>query len=140
VALSAFDDPAHPPTAEELAAILGPTMPLWTELVADVRRHAGDVTEAWHHGGAKFGWSMRLVRKDRNLVYLTPQPGTFLVGVALGEKALAAARAAGIASDRTLEIVAAAPKYAEGRGVRYPVASDDDLAVARELARIKVAR
>ena len=140
VALSAFDDPARPPTEAELAAILGPVMPLWTELVADVARHAGDIVEAWHHGGARYGWSMRLVRKDRNLVYLTPQPGTFLVGVALGEKAIAAAKAAGIASEHTLEIVAAAPKYAEGRGVRYPVASDDDLAVARELARIKLAR
>ena len=110
------------------------------KLVADVASHAGELTEAWYYGGAKYGWSMRLIRKDRNLVYLTPQPGAFLVGVALGEKAISAAEAAGIASTRTLEIVAAAPKYAEGRGVRYPVASDDDLAVARELARIKLAR
>jgi hypothetical protein len=140
VALSALDDPARPPTAEQLAARLGPAAPLWTELVADVARHAGDLAETWHHGGAKCGWSMRLVRKDQNVVHLTPQSGTFLVGVALGEKAIAAAEAAGIACVRTLEIVAAAPKYAEGRGVRYPVASDDDLAVAKELARIKLGR
>ena len=140
MALSAFDDPARPPTEADLAAILGPAMPLWTELVADVAHHAGDIVETWRHGGAKYGWSMRLVRKDRNLLYLTPQAGTFLVGVALGEKAIAAAEAAGIASPRTLEVVAAAPKYAEGRGVRSPVASDEDLAVATELARIKLSR
>jgi hypothetical protein len=140
VALSAFDDPAHPPTEVDLAAILGPASPLWTNLVADVARRASDTVEAWRYGGPTFGWSMRLVRKDRNLLYLTPQAGTFIVGVALGEKAIAAAEASGIASTRTLEIVAAAPKYAEGRGVRYPVALDDDLAVARELARIKLAR
>ena len=140
MALSAFDDPARPPTADELAAMLGPAAPCWAELVADVARHAGDLAETWHHGGAKYGWSMRLVRKDRNLVHLTPQAGTFLVGVALGEKAIAAAEAAGIVSVRTLEIVAAAPKYAEGRGVRYPVASDADLALAKELARIKLGR
>ena len=109
-------------------------------VVADVTRHADDLAETWRHGGAKYGWSMRLVRKDRNVAYLTPQAGTFLVGLALGEKAIAAAEAAGIASVRTLEIVAAAPKYAEGRGVRYPVASDADLAVAKELARIKLGR
>ena len=79
--------------------------------MADVARHAGDLAETWHHGGAKYGWSMRLVRKDRNLVHLTPQAGMFLVGVALGEKAIAAAEAAGIVSVRTLEIVAAAPEY-----------------------------
>ena len=138
MALSAFDNPDRPPTADELAAMLGPAAPCWTELVADVARHAGDLAETWHHGGPKYGWSMRLVRKDRNVVHLTPQAGTFLVGVALGEKAIAAAEAAGIASVRTLEIVAAAPKYAEGRGVRYPVASDADLAVVKELARIKL--
>ena len=65
------------------------------------------------------------------MVHLMLQAGTFLVGVALGKKAIAAAEAAGIASVRTLEIVAAAPKYAEGRGVRYPVASDADLAVVK---------
>lgn len=140
MALSAFDDPARPPTEADLAAILGPSMPLWAQLVADVARHAGGIAENWRHGGMKYGWSMRLVQKDRNILYLTPQAGTFLVGVALGEKAIAVAEASGIASAPTLEIVAAAPGYAEGRGVRYPVASDIDLAVARELARIKLAR
>jgi hypothetical protein len=140
VALSAFDDPAHPPTADELEVVLGPAAPLWAELVADVRRHAGDLAETWGFSGAKYGWSMRLVGGTRNLLYLTPQAGVLLVGVALGDRAIANAEAAGLASARTLEIARAAPKYAEGRGVRMPVASDEDLAVAKELARIKLAR
>ena len=64
MALSAFDDPARPPTKAELAAILGPAMPLWTELVADVARQAGGIAEDWRHGGAKYGWSMRLVQEE----------------------------------------------------------------------------
>ncbi len=139
MALSAFDDPTSPPTPDELDALLGPCSRLWAELVAAVRRHAGGSTETWVFG-AKYGWSMRLVRRERNLLHLTPQAGRMLVGVALGEKAIARAEAAGLASGRTLEVVAAAPKYAEGRGVRFEVATDEDLAVAVELARIKLGR
>lgn len=138
MALSAFDDPAHPPTADELETILGPAAPLWTELVADVRERAGTLGETWGFSGSKYGWSMRLVRGTRNLLYLTPQAGVLLVGVALGDKAIATAEAAGLASARTIEVARAAPKYAEGRGVRLPVSSAEHLAIAKELARIKL--
>jgi hypothetical protein len=140
VALSAFDDPAQGPTPDELEPVLGPAARCWSDLIAEVRRHAGTIEETWRFSGPKYGWSMRLVEGKRVIVYLTPQAGQVLVGVSLGEKAIAAAEAAGLASARTLEIVAAAPRYPEGRGVRTPVATGDDLAVAIELARIKLGR
>ena len=119
--------------------------PMWllsvpTMAVHSVASRAGKVAETWHFGGAKYGWSQRLVQGKRVLVYLTPQAGQLLVGVALGEKAIAVAEATGLASARTREIVAAAPRYAEGRGVRFAVATDDDLAVAKELARTRLGR
>jgi hypothetical protein len=140
MALIAFDDPAGPPTPEELGAMLGPGARLWAELVAAVRRHAGEMTaERWVFG-AKHGWSMRLVLGERILVYLTPQAHQLMVGVVLGEKAIATAEAAGLASERTLEVVAGAPRYAEGRGIRLQVVTDEDLATAIELARVKLGR
>ena len=63
-----------------------------------------------------------------------------LAGVVLGDKAIATATAAGGVSERTLAIVSAAPKYAEGRGVRFLIESPEDLEVARQLVRIKLAR
>ncbi len=140
MALSAFDDPTNPPTPEGLDATLGPAAHAWTELIADVRLHAGELTETWAFASAKFGWSLRLVQQKRVLVYLTPQAGRLLVGVVLGEKAIARTEAAGLASKRTLEVLDAAPRYAEGRGVRVPVETEDDLAVAIELTRIKIGR
>jgi len=139
VALSAFDDPTRAPTPDELDSALGPAARLWPELIAAVRRDTGELTETWAFG-AKSGWSMRLVQKERNLVHMTPQAGRMLVGVVLGEKAIARAEAAGLASARTLEVAAAAPRYAEGRGIRFEVETDEDLAVAMELARIKIGR
>ena len=140
MAMSAFDDPAAPPSPAELAAVLGAAAPRWPMLVDDVRAHAGEVTETWMFGGPKVGWSMRLLRGERVLVHMTPQTGRLLVGVVLGEKAIAAGTAAGLASERTLAIVEAAPRYAEGRGVRIAVETGDDLDVARELALLKLAR
>jgi hypothetical protein len=88
----------------------------------------------------KTGWSMRLVHQGRILVYLTPQAGQALVSVVLGEKAIARAEAAGHLSASTREVIDAAPRYAEGRGVRIPMATPDDLSVASELVRIKAGR
>ena len=139
MALSAFDDPARAPTPDELDAALGHAARLWAELIAAVHRDTGDLTETWAFG-AKSGWSLRLVRKERNLVHMTPQAGRMLVGVVLGEKAIARAEAAGLASARTLDVADAAPRYTEGRGVRFPVETDEDLVVAMELARIKIGR
>jgi hypothetical protein len=139
VALSAFEDSDRPPSPEERAAVLGPAAAYWDQLVTAVRDRAGGVVEGWRHGGARSGWSCRLMLGDRVLVYLTPQPGAMLVGVVLGEKAIERARAAGLASETTLAVVDAAPRYAEGRGVRVTVRTSDDLAVAKELARIKLA-
>ena len=120
--------------------MLGPSARLWAELVAAVRHHAGEMTDERWVFGAKHGWSMRLVGRERILVYLTPQARQLMVGVVLGEKAIAKAEAAGLASERTLEVVAAAPRYAEGRGIRLQVVTDEDLATAIELARMKVGR
>ena len=139
MALSAFDDPTRAPTPDELDSALGPAARLWPGLIAAVHCDTGELTETWAFG-AKSGWSMRLVQKERNLVHMTPQAGRMLVGVVLGEKAIARAEAAGLASARTLEVAAAAPRYAEGRGIRFEVETDEDLAVAMELARIKIGR
>lgn len=140
MALSAFDDPAAPPTGDALDATLGPAAGPWSALIADVRGLVANLDETWAFGGARYGWSLRLVAGKRVLVHLTPQVGTMLVGLALGEKAIATARDAGGVSTATAAIVDAAPRYAEGRGVRHPVSSEADLSVARELVRIKVAR
>lgn len=137
MALSAFDDEVGPPDAGELAAMLGRASRLWDELVRRMAETYPPVTEAWNHGGDKFGWSLRLKRKDRNLLYMTPQMGQFLLGVVLGEPASERAREER-APDAVLEVIEAAPRYGEGRGIRIPVRTEDDLAVALALAALKL--
>jgi hypothetical protein len=69
---------------------------------------------------------------------MTPCRGHFLVGFALGEKAVKAARRSGL-PDTVLSLVAKAKRYAEGRGVRLEVRNKIDLACATTLAAIKMA-
>lgn len=139
MALSAFDDEAGPPDAAELAAALGDAATLWRELVEHVSTTYAPVTESWNHGGDKFGWSLRLKRKDRILLYMTPQLGQFLLGVVLGE--LAAERAhEDCFPHHILELIDGAPRYGEGRGIRLPVRREDDLATALALAALKLGK
>ena len=117
MALSAFVDPTSPPAPAELDATLARRARVG-RAGCRVPHHAGDVTATW--ASRARGSAGRCASSGRRvLVYLTPQAGRVLVGVVLGEKAIAVAAAAGLASGRTLEVMAAAQRYAEGRAVRF---------------------
>jgi len=139
MALSAFDDKARAPEPGELDAALGRSARLWKELVAAIATHHAPVEPVWGYAGAKFGWSLRLRTNDRVVLYLIPQVGLFLVGVVLGERAVEAARSAGLPAS-IAEMLDAARPYAEGRGIRFPVLSRQDLDAAVALAALKLAR
>ncbi|MCM2315643.1 MAG: DUF3788 domain-containing protein [Thermoanaerobaculia bacterium] len=133
MALSAFEDPARPPSSDELRQALGSSAKRWAALLEHVHSAHGPFTELWRHAGAKFGWSLRLMQKERVILYLTPQRGAFLVGLVLGERAARSAEA-GSLPPLAVEALAAAPKYAEGRGIRLSVTSDAELEAARALS------
>ena len=67
---------------------------------------------------------------------LISQSNQFLVSFALGEKAVAAAEAARLPAT-ILEAIAAAPRYAEGRGVRIAVTNARLVPALTTLAHIK---
>jgi hypothetical protein len=139
MALSAFDNKDVAPDEQSLAAMLGRTSELWLQLTDSLRSDCGPLREEWRFAGPKFGWSCRLQEPKRTLVYLTPCRGSFLASFALGERACAAARAAGLPAS-ILALIDAAPRYPEGRGVRIPVRRRSDVDAVRRLAAIKHAR
>ena len=139
MALSAFDDRASPPDARALTATLGRSAALWRSIVERVGEAYGPITEEWSFAGASYGWSLRLKRASKAIVYLTPQRLGFLASFALGEKACAEAPAAGV-SREVLALVDAAPRYAEGRGVRIPVRNKATVGDVLKLAALKMAR
>lgn len=66
-----------------------------------------------------------------------PAPGE--LAEVLGEKAAQAAHEMDL-PDSVLPLIDAAPRYAEGRGIRLPVVTGDDLAAVRALAALKMAK
>jgi len=138
MALSALDDRETPPTTQDLARVLGRAASVWQRLKDELGSAYAPVEEDWSFAGAKYGWSLRLKRGKRAILYMTPGRGHFLASFALGEKACAAARDAGLPA-WLLALVADAPKYPEGRGVRIPVRTSGQAGAVVKLAGIKLA-
>lgn len=134
--LSAFGEKDRRPTSADLRAALGRAHGAWTALLDALADRIDSMTTAWGFAGARYGWSLRVYHRDRVLVYLTPQRGRALVSFALGGKAVRAARAAKLPPS-ILAMIDAAPRYAEGTGVRFPVTSRRQVTALARLAQIK---
>lgn len=135
---SAFDDKSKPPAEADLATVLGPAARAWGELEQQIASRFAPLSREWVFSGQKYGWSLRLKRKQRAVLYMTPCARCFRVALALGEKATAAARSAGL-PDALLAVIEAAPKYAEGRAVRLEVRKLSELKPIVKIAEIKMA-
>lgn len=85
----------------------------------------------------KYGWSLRPLLKKRTILWMGPCQDCFRVSFALGDKAVAAARASELPK-ALLEEIASARRYAEGTPVRLIIKSADDLAPVRTLVEIKL--
>ena len=138
MALSYFDDKSQQPTDEDLAEALGRTKKLWDDLIDHVGSEFEPVTLQWNHSGAKYGWSVRLIRKKRTILYLIPQAKHFLTAFVLGKKATDAARQSKLPAD-IMAIIEEAPVYGEGRGFRVPTKNKQTLNAMKKLAAIKMA-
>jgi Protein of unknown function (DUF3788) len=133
---NAFVGSPEQPTDQELTAALGPAKALWDKLVADLALRHNVATREWNCYSRKAGWSLRLKRGKRAIVYLSPSRGCFMASFALGEKAVAAARAK--LPFGVVQAIDKAKLYPEGRAVRLDVKSSKDLKTVETLAVVKL--
>jgi len=135
---NAFIGKAEKPTDEELATSLGPAKAVWDQLLADLAQELGASVHEWKCYSRKAGWSLRVKRKERTVVWLAPSRGAFNVAFILGAKAMRAARE-GQFPQRIVKALDRATKYPEGTGVRLEVKAPREIAVLKKLAAIKLA-
>jgi hypothetical protein len=135
---NAFVGKKRKPSEVELAEALGATQPLWEALLADLAAEHGVDVREWKSYSPKAGWSLRLLRKKRTIVWLAPCPGCFRVMFILGDRAVKAAREVKL-SRRTLKLLDEAPRYPEGTGVRLLVKGPRDIPDIKRLALVKMA-
>jgi hypothetical protein len=138
MALSAFDDKNKTPKAKGLQEALGRSGTHWDNLIAFLKEEYAPLEQTWSYGGSQWGWTLRLKRKKRTILYMTPAKKFFHVGFALGEKAVGAAHESSLPGS-VLTIIDEAKRYAEGRAVRLEVRARKDLDGVKKLAAIKMA-
>lgn len=119
-----------PQEETEATAGLGPARRLWDDLLASLPEC--DIHE-WKSYSSKAAASLRLKHGKRVIVYLLPGHGAFQASFALSDRAVQAARSAGLPG------LEGAKKYAEGTAVRIQVKTAEEVALVRKFAAIKMA-
>jgi hypothetical protein len=135
---NAFIGKPKQPTDQELTAALGRARTVWDALLDRLAKDCSVVTQEWNSYSRKYGWSMRLKVKDRNIVHLSPCRGCFHMAMILGDKAIAAARQ-GKPSKSVLNLIKEGKKYPEGTAVRIEPVRAKNIPTIVSLAKIKLA-
>jgi hypothetical protein len=135
---NAFINKPKPPTEPELTAALGAAKAVWDQILTRLDQDLGVDGREWKCHSPKWGWSLRVKRKERTIIWFSPFDGRFEVSFILGDRAMCAARAIRLPK-RVLDVMKSAPKYPEGTGIRLEVKSARDIAALMKLAAIKLA-
>ena len=134
---NAFLGQKNQPTEREVLSVLGKSAPVWKALLAWFAEK-GIMGQEWKSISPKYGWSLRLSIKKRNIIHLSPCKGCFRAAFILGDRAVQAALASDLPPN-LIDEIRTARRYAEGTGIRLLIQRASDLPPVRKLALIKLA-
>ncbi len=134
---SAFMEKSVMPDNAMLKEALGPAYKHWEEIRTKLEKDYGPLKDEWKFYSAKWGWSMKLMMKKRNLFFFGPREKYFLVGFVFGDKAVAAVEESALPKEM-IEELKNAKKYMEGRVLQFDVKTKEDVKHVLELVRVKV--
>lgn len=127
-------DSAPDPALAQLAA----ARPHWDAFLASALAIAPNINTLWRTYAGASGRQCVIRRGEKNLAYLKPAEGSFLVSMALSDDAVAGLASAKLPKALVDEITAA-KKYPEGRPARVTVSTPATLKTANTLLAIKLA-
>jgi hypothetical protein len=128
-------DRAEPPGGAELERRLAGAFEAF-ERLRSIRPGA---TSEWRRYSRAGPWTLKIVLAKRTLWYLTPTDEGLHVSMVFGVKATDAVLAADDLPEFVKTALREARPYAEGRGIRLPVAGIADVALLERLLAIKLA-
>ena len=134
---SVFMDKSIIPDQYNLEKKLGITSEFWKELKNHLEENYGPITEDWKFYSQKYGWTLKMLRKKRNLFFFTPLENYFRIVFVFGDKAVAVIEQNDLPKDM-IETLKNARKYAEGRGLPIEVKSGADVENIKKLVEIKI--
>lgn len=127
-----------PPTAAELHAALGRCTSAWPQILFGLEELAGPLTLEWRPSELTFGRLCLVKAGGRTLVYLMPMAGQLLVGVVVSAMAYDLAMASEL-RPAIKQMLTETKPTAEGRGLRFVVKTEADIAEVVTLARCVLA-
>ena len=136
-AKNAFIGKTHHPTTREVTAELGPSKPVWDQLLLELRRDL-HLKPEWHSYSVNTGWMLRCKRGERNALYMSPLHGRIRAALILGDKAVKAALGSDLPA-RAKKMVRTGTRYAEGTAVRMRISDPRGAQIAKQLVAIKLA-
>lgn len=135
---NAFLGKTTEPSEKDVESALGAANSAWNELLDWLKEEEKLSDREWNSYSPKYGWALRVKRKKRNIIYMSPCHGCFRVSFILGDKAVAAARDSKLPKP-VLKALDEAPHYPEGTGLRLLVSKSKDLPAIRTLTQVKLA-
>lgn len=127
-----FTEKNREPSDEEVRHSIGPTLPLWDELIRHIRENYAPVEDFKFLYGKTYGWGRRFRLKGSLLATLYPALGCYKVQIILKPQAVdeALSMSLGLNTRRAIE---SANPYPEGRWLFIPVESAGDMEDVRRL-------
>jgi hypothetical protein len=137
MAEGAFDDPKRKPISTDIERELGRSWLAWNSLTSWLSEDFSSLTDEWRFTGEQCGWSLRIKRKKRTIIYLLPCRKYFRVTLILGDKAVKKALQSALPNSLVKEI-RLAKKYPEGRVLRFEIRFKEELPTLMQLVDAKM--
>jgi hypothetical protein len=125
------------PTDAALTRSLGGNKAHWDALADHVANACEGLECEWKFYGAKHGWTYKVSRKRKAVLYMTPHRTDFTASMALRDEAIEALRRADLPRELIAEIEAS-KAYPEGRPARVRVTSRAKVVLVKKLVAIKL--
>jgi hypothetical protein len=138
VKLNAFIGKKEQPSDAELTTALGPAKEAWQQLLSELAHESGITTTEWKSYSIKWGWSLRVKRGKRTIIWLSPFDDCFEVTFIFGAKAMTVLGQSKLPK-RILTLLSEAKRYPEGTALRLQVRKPQQISVLKKLVAIKVA-
>lgn len=134
-----FIEKKFPPSEDQMREALGPTYLYLEELIAFLTEKLGQVQPDWKFYSPKYGWTMKILHKKRNLCFISPRKNSFTLGFVFGDKAVAKIEKSSIPMD-VIEQLVNARKYMEGRGIQFEIHDGSEIETLKKLFEYKIGK
>jgi hypothetical protein len=137
MATSVFDNKQIVPDDKMMEVELASTFRHYSEICRFITDTYGSLTPEWKYYNEKSGWTLKLFYKKRNILFIGPRHGFFIVAFVFGDKAVERVLDSHLPDHIKAEL-ATARKYAEGRGLLIEVRSAEEAEQVVQLIQIKL--